>query len=153
MSQNNSSTAKDNIALVQGDKARRYGQIVIIFCLIFFSLGFVAWYAYDKADDQFLLYMAVGLLAILFAGIGAAYSNMGLGRTVGSAANGNSADPANIEKIMIALLASKGVTFRKDDPLDSFPDIEQPTTPTDGDSDEVNTLHEEMPEEVPPGRD
>lgn len=82
-------TPGQRIALVEKDRARRLGQIAITFILIGFSLGFVAWYAYAKADDAFLSYMATGMLGVVFAGIGAAYAIMGLGRTVGSTNNSN----------------------------------------------------------------
>ena len=82
-------TPSQRIELVQKDRARRYGQIVLTFILIVFSIGFVTWYAIEKADANFLAYMATGMLAVLFAGIGAAYSIMGLGRTVGSTNNTN----------------------------------------------------------------
>ena len=50
--------------------------------LIGFSIGFVSWYAFEKADAAFLNYMAVGLMSLVFAGVGAAYAIFGLGRTV-----------------------------------------------------------------------
>ncbi len=83
-------TPAERIALVEKDRARRYGQIIIALILIVFSIVFLTWYALFKADSNFLLYFATGLLALVFAGIGAAYAIFGLGRTVGANQGSNS---------------------------------------------------------------
>jgi len=75
-------STEERIQLVQDDRARRYGQIIMAFILVGFSIGFVVWYAVEKADTAFLNYMAVGLMSLVFAGVGAAYAIFGLGRTV-----------------------------------------------------------------------
>ena len=129
------------IKLVQKDRARRYGQIVITFLLIAFSIGFIAWYAMNKADDQFLLYMAVGMMALVFGGIGAAYAIMGLGRTVGS---NNSANSEQIEAIMAVMLAKNGITLTPPVPE------EPPSIYFEDNRDD--DLVEDQPDEVAPGK-
>jgi len=128
---------KERIELVDKDRIRRIGQILITFLLIGFSLGFVAWFAYAKADEAFLSYMATGMLGVVFAGVGAAYAIMGLGRTVGST---NGSNPAEIEAMIRVILAA------------------QNTAPGPGTSDEFfednqgDNLEEEQIDEVPIGR-
>ena len=132
-------TPAERIALVQDDKTRRGFQIGIAVFIIAFGIGFLVWFVLTKADANFLNYMAVGVLALVFGGMGAAYAIFGLGRTVGST---NSANNTNIAEIL-ALIHQ--ITAPKN-PLDSLPDIENP------DVDEPSTLHEEIPAEVPPSR-
>ena len=76
-------SAKERIALVESDKIRKSGQIAIALVLIGFALVFLGLYAFFKADDAFLSYLAVGMASLVFAGIGAAFAIFGLGRTVG----------------------------------------------------------------------
>jgi len=86
--------------------------------------------------------MATGMLGVVFAGVGAAYAIMGLGRTVGSTNDSNNAT-------IVAILAEiqKLKTPGAPGPIDSIPDIESPTP-----DDDPTTLHEEIPAEVPPER-
>jgi len=133
-------TPAERIALVDKDRIRRIGQIILTFILIGFSLGFVAWFAFYKADGAFLSYMATGMLGVVFAGVGAAFAIMGLGRTVGSS---NDSNNATIVAILEEL--QKLRTPVVPGPIDGIPDIENP--------DEPATLHEEIPAEVPPSRD
>ncbi len=133
-------TPAERIALVDKDRIRRYGQIVLTFILIGFSLGFVAWFALYKADGAFLSYMATGMLGVVFAGVGAAYAIMGLGRTVGSSNDSNN-------ETIIAILAELQKLRTAPGPIDNLPDIENPI------DDEPGTLHEELPAEVPPSRE
>jgi hypothetical protein len=141
MSEETPLTPAQRIALVDKDRTRRIGQIVITFILIAFAMGFVAWYAYAKADDSFLAYMATGMLGVLFAGIGAAFSIMGLGRTVGSTNNSNRETIA----LILELLQKQNPTTPG--PLSVIPDLENPI------DDDLGTLEEERPTEDPPGRD
>ncbi len=80
----------ERIELVKSDNIRRWGQIILSFILIGFALGFLAWYVLLKADDAFLNYVAVGMLSLIFGGIGAALAIYGLGRTVGRGGSGGS---------------------------------------------------------------
>ena len=73
----------ERIELVKNDNIRRWGQIIISFFMIAFTVGFIIWYAIFKADDVFLQYLALGMVGMVFGGIGAAFAIMGLGRTVG----------------------------------------------------------------------
>ena len=129
-------TPAQRIELVQGDKARRYGQIIIAFILIGFSLGYLTWFSIYKADDSFLQYLGTGMLALVFAGIGAAYAIMGLGRTVGSTNTSNSDQIA----LIIAEMAK----------------INQPPAPPVTDEffedNQDDDLEEERIDEVPPGK-
>ena len=76
-------TTQERIDLVQGDKVRRWGQIIIAFVLIFFCLGYLAMYTWFAADAEFKTFMANAMLTLAIAGIGAAFAIFGLGRTVG----------------------------------------------------------------------
>ena len=76
-------STRERIDLVQDDKPRRYGQLIISGLLIAFAVGFLAWYVYAKADDAFLTMMATGMFTLLSAGVGASLAIYGLGRTVG----------------------------------------------------------------------
>ncbi len=73
----------ERMAIVQADKIRKYGQIAIALTLITSSLGYLAWYSAFKASDQFLETLAIAMMALVIAGMGAAYAIFGLGRTVG----------------------------------------------------------------------
>ena len=141
MSQQTQLTPEQRIALVQKDRLRRYGQIAITFILIGFSLGFVAWYAFAKADDAFLSYMATGMLGVVFAGIGAAYAIMGLGRTVGSTNSSNQADVA----IILAEIAKLQKPVKIPGGL---PDIEDAFF----EDNREDSLEEDRNDEVPIGR-
>ena len=141
MSKQNPLTPAERIALVDKDRIRRYGQIILTFILIGFSLGFVAWFAFYKADGAFLSYMATGMLGVVFAGVGAAYAIMGLGRTVGSS---NDSNNETIVAILAELQKLRTAPNVKLD-LTSLPNIEDPD-----EDDEPATLHEELPAEVPP---
>ncbi len=126
-------TPAERIALVDQDKARRNGQIVIAITLIVFAMGFLAVYAFYKADAAFLAYMATGILSLVFAGIGAAFAIFGLGRTIGST------NTANVQYIAEIL-----AEIKKLQPNQNIPDLDE--------AEEVTSLSEEMPEEVPPTR-
>jgi len=73
----------ERIELVQGDRARRSGQIVMSFVFVISMLGFLGWYAVNKAGDEFLNMMAIGMYTLFAMGVGAALAIFGLGRTVG----------------------------------------------------------------------
>ncbi|KKN75473.1 hypothetical protein LCGC14_0380940 [marine sediment metagenome] len=73
----------ERMAIVKTDKVRKYGQISIALVLIISSLGYLAWYAAFKASNQFLETLAIAMMALVIAGMGAAYAIFGLGRTVG----------------------------------------------------------------------
>lgn len=139
MSENQPLTPAERIALVDNDAIRRIGQIGIAITLIAFALGFTAVYAFYKADDAFLTFMATGILSLVFAGIGAAFAIFGLGRTVGST------NTANVQYIAEIL-----AEIKKLQPSQNIPDLESPE-PED-EMDELNSLAEEMPEEVPAAR-
>ncbi len=141
MAQETPLTPAERIALVDQDRVRRNGQIAIAITLIAFAMGFLAVYAFFKADTAFLTYMATGILSLVFAGIGAAFAIFGLGRTVGSA------NTANVEYISQILAEIKKL---QPGVLDELPDIED-QDPED-EMDELNSLAEEMPEEVPQTR-
>lgn len=138
MSQEQPLTPSERIALVQNDRARRYGQIIIAFILIGFSLGYLTWFSIYKADGAFLSYLGTGMLALVFAGIGAAYAIMGLGRTVGSTNNANS------ETIQIMLAAIQS--------------LQKTEAPDEEESDEFYENNfgdfgdDDIPLEVPPGK-
>jgi len=85
-------STKERIELVKNDNVRRWGQIVISFILIGFSLGYLTYFTIYVADDAFKTFMANAMLTLAIAGIGAAYAIFGLGRTVGrtNPTNGNS---------------------------------------------------------------
>lgn len=134
-------TPAERIALVDKDQVRRNGQIAISIGLIVFAMGFLAVYAYFKADDAFLTFMSTGILSLVFAGIGAAFAIFGLGRTVGST------NTANVDAIAQLLAEMKKL---QPGVLDNIPDIED-QNPED-ELDELNSLTEEMPEEVPAAR-
>ncbi len=87
--QNSALTPEERIQLVSNDKVRKNAQIGIAIFVIAFGIAFLTWFVVEKADDAFLNYMAVGVLALLFGGMGAAYAIFGLGRTVGSTNNSN----------------------------------------------------------------
>lgn len=130
-------TPAERIALVQSDKARRYGQIIIAFILIGFSLGYLTYYSIYKADDTFLAYLGTGMLALVFAGIGAAYAIMGLGRTVGST------NTANIDQIALMLAE-----------IEKLKGTSTPSPETDifFEDNRDDNLEEERIDEVPPGK-
>lgn len=132
-------TPAERIALVDNDKVRRNGQIGIAIMLIVFAMAFLTAYAYLKADDAFLVYMATGILSLVFAGIGAAFAIFGLGRTVGST------NTANVEAIAAILAEIK--KLKTPVILENIPDLDL----TEEEEDLI-TLHEDMPEEVPPTR-
>ncbi len=73
----------ERIALVQADKVRRIGQLVMSFIFVGAMLGFLGWYAIVKADDAFLNMMAIGMYTLFAMAVGAALAIFGLGRTVG----------------------------------------------------------------------
>ena len=129
-------TPAERIVLVDNDKVRRIGQIGIAITLIAFAIGFVAVYAFYKADTAFLTYMATGILSLVFAGIGAAFAIFGLGRTVGST------NTANVQYIAEILAEIKKLQVHQ-----NIPDLDEPE-----EADEITSLFEEMPEEVPPTR-
>ena len=143
MAENSTLTPAERIALVQDDKTRRGFQIGIAVFIIAFGIGFLVWFVLTKADANFLNYMAVGVLALVFGGMGAAYAIFGLGRTVGSSNTANQPDIAQILALIHQITAPKNTPG----PIDSIPDIENPV------DDEPATLHEELPAEVPPSRD
>lgn len=130
-------TPAERIALVQSDKARRYGQIIIAFILIGFSLGYLTYYSIYKADDAFLSYLGTGMLALVFAGIGAAYAIMGLGRTVGST---NTANNDQIALILAEIEKLKGSSTATPETDEFFEDNRD------------DNLEEERIDEVPPGK-
>jgi len=138
MSQEQPLTPAERIALVESDKARRYGQIIIAFILIGFSLGYLTYYSIYKADDAFLSYLGTGMLALVFAGIGAAYAIMGLGRTVGS---NNNPNPATIAAMMSIMGEFQKNGTSTEDGTDEF------YTENFGDFDD-----DDVPVEVPPGK-
>jgi len=130
-------TPAERIALVQSDKARRYGQIIIAFILIGFSLGYLTWFSIYKADETFLAYLGTGMLALVFAGIGAAYAIMGLGRTVGST---NTANNDQIALILAEIEKLKGSSTAT------------PETDVFFEDNRDDNLEEERIDEVPPGK-
>ena len=82
-------STKERIELVKNDNVRRWGQIVISFILIGFSLAYLSYYTIYEADAEFKTFMANAMLTLAIAGIGAAYAIFGLGRTVGRTRNNN----------------------------------------------------------------
>ena len=73
----------ERIALVQDDRVRKYGQLIMSFVFVGAMLGFLGWYAIAKADDEFLNMMAIGMYTLFAMAVGAALAIFGLGRTVG----------------------------------------------------------------------
>lgn len=73
----------ERIALVQADSIRRWGQIIMSFVFVGAMLAFLGWYAFVKADDEFLNMMAIGMYTLFAMAVGAALAIFGLGRTVG----------------------------------------------------------------------
>jgi len=124
-------STKERIELVKNDNVRRWGQIIISFILIGFSLAYLAYFTIYEADDEFKTFMANAMLTLAIAGIGAAYAIFGLGRTVGR----TNSTPA--------------------------PSVAQPPAPVippefDEKEDELRDLlehqEEDRPTEVPPGK-
>jgi len=76
-------STKERITLVQDDRIRRWGQIIMSFLFMGAMLGFLGWYAIVKADEAFLNMMAIGMYTLFAMGVGAALAIFGLGRTVG----------------------------------------------------------------------
>lgn len=76
-------TSAQRIKLVQADSIRRWGQIIMSFIFVGAMLGFLGWYAFVKADDEFLNMMAIGMYTLFAMAVGAALAIFGLGRTVG----------------------------------------------------------------------
>ena len=81
-------STEERIKLVQGDNWRRGGQIVIALILIGFTIGYSGYYLIYEAEEEFKADFAIGLQALLYAGIGAAFAIFGLGRTVARRTNG-----------------------------------------------------------------
>lgn len=137
MSQEKPLTPAERIALVQNDKQRRAFQIGIAVFIIAFGIAYLTWYVVIKADDNFLSYMAVGVLALIFGGMGAAYAIFGLGRTVGST---NTANSDQIAIILAEIEKLKGGT------------TSTPETDEFFDDNRDDNLEEERIDEVPPGK-
>ncbi len=76
-------TEAEKIALVQNDRIRRIGQIIIAIVLIGFAIGYLAYYTLFVGNEEFQLTMANTMLTLVTMGIGAALAIFGLGRTVG----------------------------------------------------------------------
>lgn len=76
-------STKERIALVQDDRIRRWGQLIMSFLFVGAMLLFLGWYAMNKADDDFLSMMAIGMYTLFAMAVGAALAIFGLGRTVG----------------------------------------------------------------------
>lgn len=138
MSQEKPLTPAERIALVQNDKERRAFQIGIAVFIIAFGIAYLTWFVVFKADSNFLNYMAVGVLALIFGGMGAAYAIFGLGRTVGST------NTANNEQIAIILAEIEKL---------KQPNVIEPPETSEfyennfGDFDD-----DDLPVEVPPGK-
>lgn len=76
-------STQERIDLVNADSIRRWGQIIMSFVFVGAMLAFLGWYAFVKADDEFLNMMAIGMYTLFAMAVGAALAIFGLGRTVG----------------------------------------------------------------------
>ena len=72
----------ERIALVQADKVRRLGQLILSFIFIGGMVVYLGWYTVFKADDAFQNMVAIGMYTLFAMGVGAALAIFGLGRTV-----------------------------------------------------------------------
>ena len=125
-------STKERISLVQNDSVRRWGQIIISFILIGFSLGYLTYFTIYVADAAFKIFMANAMLTLAIAGIGAAYAIFGLGRTVGRRSSNGSPGPTTV-----------------------IPTPEIPNSFEDKDDELRDMLEhqiEDRPAEVPPGK-
>lgn len=76
-------STQERIDLVNDDKVRRWGQIIIAFILIGTMISFLGYYTIAEADAEFKLSLASTMLTLFTMGTGAALAIFGLGRTVG----------------------------------------------------------------------
>lgn len=76
-------STKERIALVQDDRVRRIGQLVLGFIFILSMIAYLGYYLSYHADDAFRLMAAIGMYTLFAMAIGAALAIFGLGRTVG----------------------------------------------------------------------
>jgi len=127
-------STKERIALVNNDNVRRWGQIIISFILIGFSLGYLTYFTIYVADAAFKVFMANAMLTLAIAGIGAAYAIFGLGRTVGRRSSNG----------------SPGSTTVTIPPAPEIPDSF--TNRDDELRDLIENQEEDRPTESPPGK-
>ena len=69
--------------LIDNDRIRRIGQIVISFILIGAMIGYLGYYTFYHAEADFKLALAQDMRVLVIMGVGAALAIFGLGITVG----------------------------------------------------------------------
>ena len=73
----------ERIVLVNDDRVRKWGQLIIAFTLIGSMIGYLVWYTLTQANESFQEELAQEMKVLLIMGVGAALAIFGLGRTVG----------------------------------------------------------------------